>query len=412
MAYRLADYLEEHGRRVRRPCIPPEDFWKAAARYAALGDLPAVASAAEDRGLLRDAARLRKSAGAQGDAGEAAALIQTWYSLYPHSADPRPAQWAVVHADLRNPAAVATMLDALVEAGAQEQVDALIASDPAVHADLQRTDAVAELLTALWRAGAQEQVDALAARAAAHIELREPFDPLTLVVALLVGRSMNQCIAAAAQVDLHDPRAVLGVLDDLRMVGAQEQIDALIARDPAAHADLRHRHAGVLLDALVRGRAQDQADALAARAPAARVDLRDPFAVGWLLYALPEAGAQEQADELVARDPAAHAALNDLDDIVVLLDALRRAGAQKQVRALGVRVAAQAELEDPFAVTLVLELLREAGAKEQATGLVERLPAQGLFYLFREEADNQVRFRFGCEFDGSPALPWHWDDLD
>jgi hypothetical protein len=63
---RLADYLEQHGRRARRPRIPPAGFWTAAARFAHLGDLPALASAAGVRGLYRDAARLRKHAATRG----------------------------------------------------------------------------------------------------------------------------------------------------------------------------------------------------------------------------------------------------------------------------------------------------------------------------------------------------------
>ena len=85
--YRLADYLEQHGRRTRRRYIPPAGFWKAAARFANPDDLPALAEAAEDRGLLRDAARLRKHATAHGDTSEAVALVKRWHSLQPH-ADP------------------------------------------------------------------------------------------------------------------------------------------------------------------------------------------------------------------------------------------------------------------------------------------------------------------------------------
>ena len=40
----------------------PAGFWHTAAHLAAPADLPALATAAEDRGLLRDAARLRKHA--------------------------------------------------------------------------------------------------------------------------------------------------------------------------------------------------------------------------------------------------------------------------------------------------------------------------------------------------------------
>ena len=70
-AYRLADYLEQHGRSTHRARIPPVDFWDAAARFAVPAELPALAAAAENRGLLRDAARLRRQAAAQGDASQA-----------------------------------------------------------------------------------------------------------------------------------------------------------------------------------------------------------------------------------------------------------------------------------------------------------------------------------------------------
>jgi hypothetical protein len=66
--YRLADYLDQHGRRTRSELIPPPAFW-AAASSARPGDLAALARAAEDRGLLRDAARLYKQAAADGDTG-------------------------------------------------------------------------------------------------------------------------------------------------------------------------------------------------------------------------------------------------------------------------------------------------------------------------------------------------------
>ena len=134
-SYRLADYLDQHGRRARRP-IPPADFWKAAARFADPGDLPALAEGAEVRGLLRDAARLRKHATAQGDTSEAAALVASWYSEHAHSADPNPAQWAAAHAALDDPSAVAYLLGVLRRAGAGDQAAALLARDPASHAAL------------------------------------------------------------------------------------------------------------------------------------------------------------------------------------------------------------------------------------------------------------------------------------
>jgi hypothetical protein len=93
---RLADYLEQHGRRTRRTCLPPDGFWVAAACHARPGDLPALADAAEARGLLLDAARLRKHATLHGSAAAAYALVEQCHALHP--ADLRPAQWAARHA--------------------------------------------------------------------------------------------------------------------------------------------------------------------------------------------------------------------------------------------------------------------------------------------------------------------------
>jgi len=180
-AYRLADYLEQHGRRDRRSQIPPASFWDAAARFADISDLPALAVSAENRGLLRDAARLRKQAIAQGNANEAIDLVRQWHSLHPRTADTQPAQWAAAHADLADPYAVALLLGALREAGAGEQVTVLLARDPAAHADLTDPYAVARLVDALREAGAGEQAIALASRAAAHADLTDPGDVARLL---------------------------------------------------------------------------------------------------------------------------------------------------------------------------------------------------------------------------------------
>jgi hypothetical protein len=40
------------------------------------------------------------------------------------------------------------------------------------------------------------------------------------------------------------------------------------------------------------------------------------------------------------------------------------------------------------------------------------LPAEGLFDLFCEQANQQVPYRFGREPDGTPAPSWGWDDLN
>ena len=65
--YRLADYLDQHGRQYRQDLIPPPEFWSAAAAHARPGDQATLGDAAHDRGLYRDAAQLHKNATASGN---------------------------------------------------------------------------------------------------------------------------------------------------------------------------------------------------------------------------------------------------------------------------------------------------------------------------------------------------------
>jgi uncharacterized protein YidB (DUF937 family) len=413
-AYRLADYLEQHGRQGRRQYIPPASFWTAAARFAAIGDLPALANAAERRGLFRDAARLRKHASAQGDASEAAALVQHWHSLHPRTADPKPAQWVASRVALDSPGSVAELLDALWETGAGrsaaallardpasrvsldnafgvaqlldalrrngsgQQVKTLLARDPAVRVSLDDVFGVAQLLNALRRAGAGQQGAALARRAAAHVSFDNPFSVAWLLSALreaAAGQQVKTLLVRdpAVCVSLDDPFGVAQLLSALREADAGYQVNTLLARDPASRVSLDDAF-GVaqLLNALQRTSGGQQAAALARRA-AAHVSLANPGGVAQLLDALREAGAGQQAAALVRR-AAAHVSLDDAFSVAWLLDALRRTGAGRQAAAL-VRHAVRVSLDDAFGVAQLLDALREAGAKRQAAALLARDPA-------------------------------------
>jgi len=126
-AYRLADWLDQHGRARRAGLIPPAQFWAAAAVGAAPGDQAVLGDAAAGRGLYRAAAQLHKNAAACGDLRAAEWLAQPPPCL---RADPRPAHWAAAHAALDNPRGVAGLLEGLREAGAGEQAAALAARLP------------------------------------------------------------------------------------------------------------------------------------------------------------------------------------------------------------------------------------------------------------------------------------------
>jgi len=452
LVYLLADYLDQHGRSIRRDQIPPTAFWAAATSHADPGDLGALGEASYDRGLYRAAAQLYKHATAHGDTLAASRLVGSLHSL--HSTSHFPARWAAAaHAALDDPGAVADLLSALREAGATDQVTALLARDPAAHAALDDLGAVADLLSELREAGATDQVAALAGRAAAHAALDDPRDMALLLSALRQAGAADQVSALlardpAAHAALDDPRDVVDLLRELREAGATGQVTALLARDPAAHAtlddpyavrelldglweagagkqvaalaDRAAAHAALddpgavasLLRALREAGAAEQVTALLARDPAAHAVLDDPRDVAWLLGELREAGATDQVTALLARDPVAHAALGNPYGVADLLGELREAGAGEQVTALADRAAAHATLDNPEAVSLLLGELREAGAREQVEVLIDRLPGAGMFWLFGQLEGHQEQFWFGREADGSPAGPWGWEDLD
>ena len=374
-AWRLADYLDQHGRQSRRSIIPPARFW-AAATSVALDDLGVLAQAAEDRGLLRDAARLRKQAAAHGDTRAAAALITSLHFL--GLADANAADWAATYATLDDPGAVAWLLWALRNAGATGQTAALLARDPGAHAPLDDPYAVARLLRALREGGVPGQAETFAARAAAHAPLDDPYAVARLLCALRVAGVPGQAETFAARIadraNLNDPRAVLRLLDEMWEAGAASQTAALLARDPAAHVNLDDPH-GVarLLQGLPRVGAAEQANVLAARA-AAHVNLDDPGAVGRLLREMLAAGAADQTAALLARDPAAHASLDDPGAVAQLLRALRRVDAGQAAALLARDPAAHARLDNPRAVAALLRILRRVGGGH-AAALLARDPA-------------------------------------
>jgi TIR domain len=379
--YRLADYLDQHGRYHRKSQSPPAGFWAAAAGHAFPGDQVTLGDAAHARGLYRDAAQLHKNAAERGN------LHAVFYlSNAPHylRADVRPANWAIAHVPLDDPAAVADLLDTLREAGAAGQVTALLRRDPAASVSLDAPVAVAALLRSLWEAGAAGQITTLADRAAVHVSLDNPAAVADLLHGLRWAGAKGQITTlanrAAASVSLDDPRAVAALLHSLRAAGAAGQVTTLADR-AAAHASLDNPAAvAALLDRLRADRrwaadAAGQITALLRRGPAAHVSLDDPRAVADLLRSLRWAGGEGQITALLRRDPAAHVSFDDPRAVADLLRRLRAVGAAGQVTALADRAAASIPLDNPGAMAALLRRLRWAGGEGQITALLRRDPA-------------------------------------
>ena len=408
--YRLADYLDQHGRQHRKSQIPPAGFWAAAADHVSPADQAALGDAAAARGLYRDAAQLHKNAAAAGNL-RAASYLSGRPPCFRD--DARPVRWAVAHAALDDPGAVAELLHKVRKADTQDQVAALLSRDPAARVSPRDTLGVSDLLGRLWGVGAEDQLITLASRAAAHVPLDNPVGVHELLGRLWGVGAERQAAAladrAAAHVPLDDDWAVSYLLEDLPRVGAERQAAALADRaiahvpldDPRAVAALLQslREAGAydqaialadraiphlslddpgavaaLLQRLWTAQARDQIIALLDRDPAARVSLDDPRAAAWLLEGLLEAGAGQQATVLADR-AAAHAPVDD-PHVVILLGLLWRWRAQDQVTTLLSRdPAAHVPLDDPDAVAALLKILLLAGAHDQIATLLSRDPA-------------------------------------
>ena len=299
--YQVADYLDQHGRRNRQDQLGPPSLWDAlTARTASASDLARLGQAARDRGLYRHAAALWTTAATLGSTNAARQLITHLRQVSPVDTT-RAAQWAVSHASLDDPWAVAELLGTLDAAGVSDAAAAL-ASRAAGHASVDDPQAVAWLLRALDAAGASDAVTALASRAAGH-----------------------------ASVD--DPQAVAELLRALDEAGASGAAAALLARDPAGHASVDDPQAvAELLRALDAAGASDAVTALASRA-AGHASVDDPRAVAELLGALDAAGASGAAAALASR-AAGHASLDDPWAVAELLGALDAAGASGAAAAL------------------------------------------------------------------------------
>ena len=92
--YRVADYLDQHGRRTRQDHLGPAFLWDALTAHAATAtDLNRLGQAARDRGLYRHAAALWTTAVTLGSAAAARMLIYHLRQVSPGDAI-RAANWA------------------------------------------------------------------------------------------------------------------------------------------------------------------------------------------------------------------------------------------------------------------------------------------------------------------------------
>jgi hypothetical protein len=319
---------------------------------------------------------------------------------------------------------VCELVDVLRRMGATEPLAALLARAPAMNMPLNDLLDLAKLLTSLFKAGAEEQVAALAARVPAVSVDRDNLGELeTLVDELWESGAKDQATAivqrASSCASPGDPKASVLVANMLVRVEAEEFEPALLNRCPAESADLTEASAVfALLQALWEFGAVEEVETLLARDPAMSVACDNSWEVARLLYLLidlraeqVEADAEQQIAMLLARDPGTLVALDLPASVADLLKAMWNAGAVEQTKALARRAAEQCVNLVTGAGSL-LNALQDVGAEAEAATLVNRLPAEGCFESFLVEGDNKVVYQFGREPDGVPIEPWSWENLD
>jgi hypothetical protein len=450
-SYRLADYLDQHGRKIFVAQIPPPALWAAASQSD-----PAVqkkfGEAAAGHGLLKIGAQLLKNATVAG-AHAGAQLIRIMQPLHPD--DTRPAVWVAEHADLTDPISIALLLDALREAGAGAGLATPIQRDPAAHADISDLASVSRLINSLHQAAADEQVAALLARDLVSRADTADSGIFFLFTALRDIGATEQLAPlaerAVADEDMLYPAYTAALLDALHGVEAEEQIKALVARGPAAHVDMSEPLYDVLelITVLHKVGADEQASALAKRAAAAvdpddlvsvselliglhgascsqlvpdrlinglaaRADITDPQEMAMLLELLAAVHADGEVSILLARDPAASVGLTSASDVAYLLTVLKEIGADTQAAALLARdpLAHVGQGEAAAALVDLLPVLQGKAADTTIAALIERLPAEGAFTSFLRHTKRAEDYRFGRLHNGRPAVPWGWDDLE
>lgn len=353
--YRLADYLDQRGRQVRRAELGPISLWQALAAHATnSADLSRIGQSAYDRGMYRFAAVAWKKAIAAGGIGAIQNLLSLLRRVAPESCAPAAA-WVAAHAVVDAPAAAATAYEGLRGAGRKDEASVL-AGRAAETAALDDPDEVVRLLRVLLAGGEGAAIRTLSARLAESApemvrarlvqRLREVFGQQAAV-------ALTTVLALGSDQPLHEPPT-----------RPTDQVALIEAKTTARQ-----------LRQLQDDEADQHASTVANQA-SERLPLHDPFDVATVLLAFHHGGHCEAAARLVARRPETQVELGDARGILELFSALRNAGHPEAAAALGERFAAHAPMKSPRGVERVFTALIEAGERETASVLARRAVAR------------------------------------
>ncbi|MCX5278288.1 tetratricopeptide repeat protein [Streptomyces virginiae] len=364
--FRLADYLEQHGRTTRRHLCPPASFWHAAHTHLTDPD---------DLGNLTQAAQIRHR-------------LQ-WAHHLRHRA-----------ADHGNASALSHLAKVREEAGDREGAEALYQQ----AADRGDTDALYHLTLIREKAGDRDSAEALARQAADHGNT-DALKRLAFMRELTSDLDSAEALYRQAA-DQGSTSALLSLAEMREEAGDQEGAEAL-AREAADHGDnafaLKHlaemrEEAGDRegVEALARQAAdhgetkallglaemrkeagdREGAEALAQRA----ADRGDTEALKTLAEMREEAGDREGAEAL-ARQAADHGETNAL---LGLAEMREEAGDRDSAEALARQAADHGDIEALYALAVMRE---EAGDRDSAEALARQAADHGNTEALEELAE-------------------------
>ena len=375
--YRLADFLDQYGRRIREAAVGPLSLWNALTVNALQGaDLSRLGQSAYDRGLYRYAAMLWKRAILAGGIGVVENLLTMLRRVAPESAS-HAAKWVADYAVVNRPADATLVFNVLRQT--KHRADATtLAARAAACVNLDEPDELEGLLVALDEAGKRSAVETLVGRLRCSLPGSVPSSPRLVAVLGRINRRHQipkellalRTSSCEARLDteaiarmVRRPAAITDEAYLLLVNRAADQFPLEQANEVKkllmAFADAGHREAVVHLAARV-----------ADEAP-----LNDAYNVGGLIKALQDEGCHEAIDRLIARRPEAQVSLGDPFGVAGLLRQFREADHPEAALALGQRFAAHAPMDKPRGLHQVFGELVRSGEQQSVSMFAQRAVA-------------------------------------
>ncbi|MFD3472095.1 helix-turn-helix domain-containing protein [Streptomyces sp. NPDC058682] len=419
--FRLADYLEQHGRTIRHHLCPPDSFWHAAyTRLTHPDDLNNLTQAALNRHRLQWAHHLRHRAASHGSAD---ALCRLAYMR--EKAGDREAAEALARqaAEQGNTRALYSLAGQREWAGDREAAETLF-QQAAEHGDIS---ALYSLINMREEAEVREAAEALA-RQAAEQGNTSAFQFLADMRERVGDREAAE--AFARQAVEQGNTSALFVLACMRKEAGDREAAETLFQQAAEHGNI------TALDSLINMREEagdrEAAEALARQA----VEQGNPSALHYLADMRERAGDREAAETLFqqaaehgyaeafyflahmreeAGDREAAEALarqaaeqGNIHVLYVLATTRREAGDLESAQALA-RQAAEHGNADAF--YLLADMRKEAGDRESAEALVRQTTDYGITGMYygsteRGEGPPHRLWPYGLDPDGTPTPPW------